>query len=54
MLLKVSLLRKNAYELQASLSKRVVVEGHGGNIALHLGVKAKENPRQNSYVVLVT
>ena len=33
----------NAYKLQPSLSERVIVDGHGCNTALHLGVKAKEN-----------
>ena len=33
----------NAYKLQASLSDRVVVDGHDCHTALHFGVKAKEN-----------
>ena len=38
-LLNVSLLTP----MQPSLSKRVVVDGHGCHTALHFGVKAKEN-----------
>ena len=33
----------NAYKLQPSLSKRVIVDGHGCHIALHFCVTAKEN-----------
>ena len=33
----------NAYKLQASLSKKVVVDGHDCHTALKFGVKAKEN-----------
>ena len=33
----------NAYKLQPSLSKRVMVDGHDCHTALHFGVKAKEN-----------
>ena len=32
-----------AYKLQASLSERVVVYGHGCHTALHFDVKDKEN-----------
>ena len=39
--------------LQPSLSKRVIVNGHGCHTALHFGVKVKES-RLSSYVVLVT
>ena len=41
--LKRKLIDTNAYKLQASLSERVVVDGHGYHIALHFGIKAKEN-----------
>ena len=41
--LKLNFIGANAYKLQASLSERVVVDGHGCHTALHLGVKAKEN-----------
>ena len=37
------LIDTNAYKLQASLSERVVVDGHGCHIALQFGVKAKDN-----------
>ena len=43
----------NAYKLQPSFSKRVVVDGHGCHTAPPFGVKAKK-PRQSSYVVLIT
>ena len=33
----------HAYKQQPSLSKRVIVDGHGCHTALHFGVKAKEN-----------
>ena len=36
------LIDTNAYKLQASLSERVVVDGHGCHTVLHFGVKAKE------------
>ena len=36
-------MKKNAYDLQPSLSERVIVDGHGCHTALHFGVKAKEN-----------
>ena len=41
--LKRELVDTNAYKLQPSLSKRVIVDGHGCHTALHFGVKAKEN-----------
>ena len=41
--LKPELVDTNAYKLQPSLSKRVLVHGHGCHTALHFGVKAKEN-----------
>ena len=41
--LKHELVDTNAYKLQPSLSKRVVVDGHGCHAALHFDVKAKEN-----------
>ena len=40
---KRELVDTNAYKLQPSLSKRVIVDGHGCHTALHFGVKAKEN-----------
>ena len=33
----------HAYKLQASLSEKVAVDGHGCHSALNFGVKAKEN-----------
>ena len=39
------------YKLQPSLSERVVVDGHCCHTALRFGVKAKEKPKQSSYVV---
>ena len=39
----MSLLTFKAYNLQPSLSERVVVDGHGCHTAIHFGVKAKEN-----------
>ena len=41
--LKRVLIGTNAYKLQASLSEKVVVDGHGCHTALNFGVKAKEN-----------
>ena len=41
--LKCELVDTNAYKLQPSLGKRVIVDGHGCHTALHFGVKAKEN-----------
>ena len=41
--LKHELIGTNAYRLHASLSERVVVDGHGYHTALNFGVKAKEN-----------
>ena len=41
--LKRELIDTYAYKLQPSLSKRVVVDGHGCHTAPHFGVKAKEN-----------
>ena len=41
--LKHEHIETNAYKLQASFSKRVVVDGHGCHTALHIGVKVKEN-----------
>ena len=38
-----SFIDTNAYKLQPSLSKRVIVDGHACHAALHFGVKAKEN-----------
>ena len=43
MTLKRELVDTSAYKLQPSLSKRVIVDGHGCHTALHFGVKAKEN-----------
>ena len=40
--LKRELIDTNAYKLQASLSERVVVDGHGCHTALHFSVKATE------------
>ena len=37
------LIATNAYKLQASLTERVVVDGHGCHTALYFGVKGKEN-----------
>ena len=41
--LDCELIATNAYKMQASLSERVVVDGHGCHTALCFGVKAKEN-----------
>ena len=41
--MKRELIDTNAYKLQASLSERVVVDGHGCHTALYFGVKTKEN-----------
>ena len=41
--LKRELIDTNAYKLQPSLSKGVIVDGHGCHTALHFGVKSKEN-----------
>ena len=41
--LKPEIISTNPYKLQASLSEKVVVDGHGCHTALKLGVKAKEN-----------
>ena len=41
--LKRELVYTNAFELQPSLSERVIVDGHGCHTVLHFGVKAKEN-----------
>ena len=41
--LKRELVDANAYELQPSLSERVIVDWHGCHTALNFGVKAKEN-----------
>ena len=41
--LKCELFDTNAYKLQASLSEKVVVDGHGCHTDLYFGVKAKEN-----------
>ena len=41
--LKHELFDTNAYELQPSLSERVIVGGHGCHTALHFGAKAKKN-----------
>ena len=38
--LKRELVDTNAYKLQPSLSRRVIVDGHGCHTALHFGVKA--------------
>ena len=40
---KHELVDTNAYELQPSLSERVIVDGYGCHTALHFGIKAKEN-----------
>ena len=42
-ILKRELVDTNAYNLQPSLSERVIVDGHGCHTALHFAVKAKEN-----------
>ena len=39
----IGLIDINTYKLQASLSERVVVYGHGCHTALNFGVRAKEN-----------
>ena len=52
-LLNVSLFDTNAYKLQASLSERVVVDGHGYHIALNFSVKANEN-QDTVRTILVT
>ena len=39
----MKLIDTNAYKLQASLSERVVFDGHGCHTALHFDVKTKEN-----------
>ena len=39
---KRELVETNAYQLQSSMSERVVVDGHGCHTALHFGVKAEE------------
>ena len=41
--LKRELFDTNAYKLQASLSEKVVVDGHGCHTDLYFGVKAKVN-----------
>ena len=41
--IKCELVDTNAYNLQPSLSEKVIVDGHGCHSALHFGVKAKEN-----------
>ena len=41
--LKRELVDTNAYKLQTSLSKKVIIGGHGCDTALYFGVKAKEN-----------
>ena len=46
--LKRELVDTKAYELQPSLSERVVVDGHGCHTAPHFGVKATENKKQSS------
>ena len=38
----MSLLTTNANKLQASLSEKVVADGHGCHTALNFGVKAKQ------------
>ena len=43
--LKRELICTNAYKLQASLSERVVVDGHGCNTDLNVGVKIKTKTR---------
>ena len=40
--LKRELVDTNAYKLQPSLSKRVIVDGHGCHTALHFGAKLKK------------
>ena len=40
---KRGLVGTGAYKLQPSLSERVIVDGRGCRVALHFGVKAKEN-----------
>ena len=40
-LFKRELIDTNAYKLQASLSERVVVDGHGCHTTLHFGVKSR-------------
>ena len=41
--LKYEHVDNNAYKPQPSLSRRVIVDGHGCHTALHFGEKAKEN-----------
>ena len=41
--LKRELIDTNAYKLQAALSEKVVVDGHGCHTTLHFNVKTKEN-----------
>ena len=41
--IKCELVDTNAYNLQPSLSEKVIVDGHGCHSALLFGVKAKEN-----------
>ena len=41
--IKRDLIDTNAYKLQASFGEWVVVDGHGCNRALHVGVKARDN-----------
>ena len=41
--LRRELVDTNAYKLQPSLSKRVIVNGHGCHTALNFGVKVKVN-----------
>ena len=37
-----------AYQLQPSLSEKVIVDGHGCHTALHFGIKVKENQNKVS------
>ena len=41
--LKREFVDTNAYNLEPSLSERVIVDGHFCHTALHFGVKSKEN-----------
>ena len=41
--LKLKLVDTNVYNLQPSLSEKLVFDGHGYHITLRFGVKVKEN-----------
>ena len=52
--LKRKLADTNAYKLQPSLSKRVIVDGHGCLIQPYILVSKQKKITTSSYVVLVT